>query len=184
MIRTGEESLELEEGPKSGRLRDFSTQLAQRLRAAPTRTAEPARLAVRLADTSYLLDLSTTGEIVTLPEIAPVPWTKPWFRGLTNVRGRLLGVIDLMHLSGRPPMTPEQSLQLVVFGDALKANAAIVVTRAFGLRNLKDLQPLGDVSDPLRPWERERFRETDGTTLIELDLRRLAATEQFAAIGI
>jgi twitching motility protein PilI len=184
MIRVGEESLELEEGPKSGRLKDFSTQLAQRLRAAPGRTAEPARLAVRMADIGYLLDLSSTGEIVALPEIAPVPWTKPWFRGLTNVRGRLLGVIDLMHLSGRAPMTPEQSLQLVVLGEALKVNAAVIVTRAFGLRNLKDLQPLGDVSDPLRPWERERFRETDGTTLIELDLRRLVATEQFVSIGV
>jgi twitching motility protein PilI len=184
MIRVGEEPLELEEGPKSGRLRDFSTQLAQRLRAAPSRTAEPARLAVRLADIGYLLDLGSTGEIVALPEIAPVPWTKPWFRGLTNVRGRLLGVIDLMQLSGRPAMTQEQSLQLVVLGEALKVNAAIIVTRAFGLRNLKDLQPLGDVSDPLRPWERERFRETDGTTLVELDLRRLVATEQFVAIGI
>jgi len=184
MIRVGEESLELEEGTKSGRLKDFSTQLAQRLRAAPGRTAEPARLAVRMADIGYLLDLSSTGEIVALPEIAPVPWTKPWFRGLTNVRGRLLGVIDLMHLSGRAPMTPEQSLQLVVLGEALKVNAAVIVTRAFGLRNLKDLQPLGDVSDPLRPWERERFRETDGTTLIELDLRRLVATEQFVSIGV
>ncbi len=184
MMRTGEDPLELEEGPKSGRLRDFSTQLAQRLKAAPGRTAEPARLAVRLADSGYLLDLGTTGEIVSIPEIAPVPWTKPWFRGLTNVRGRLLGVIDLMQLSGHPAMTPEQCLQLVVLGDALKVNAAIIVTRAFGLRNLKDLQPLGDVSDPLRPWERERFRETDGTTLVELDLRRLVASEQFSAIGI
>jgi twitching motility protein PilI len=183
MMQIDDESLELEQGPKSGRLRDFSTQLAQRLRSLPSKAAEPARLAVRLADTGYLLDMSTTGEIVAVPEIAPVPWTKPWFRGLANVRGRLVGVVDLMLMSGRPPMAPEESLQLVVLGDVLKVNAAILVTRAFGLRNLKDLQPLGQLSDPLRPWERERFRETDGTTLIELDLRRLVAAEQFSAIG-
>jgi twitching motility protein PilI len=183
MMQANDGSLELEEDPRSGRLRDFSAQLAQRLRAAPSKTTEPARLAVRLAETGYLLDLSATGEIVSLPEIAPVPWTKPWFRGLANVRGRLLGVIDLMMLSGRPAMTPEQSLQLVVFGDSLKVNSAMLVTRAFGLRNLKDLQPLGPVSDLERPWERERYRETDGTTLIELDLGRLVAAEQFSAIG-
>ena len=137
-----------------------------------------------MADTGYLLDMSMTGEIVALPEIAPVPWTKPWFRGLANVRGRLVGVVDLMLMSGRPPMTAEDSLQLVVMGDVLKVNAALVATRAFGLRNLKDLQPLGTLSDPARPWELERFREADGTTLIELDLRRLVTTEQFSAIGI
>ena len=184
MIRVGEEQLELEDGPKAGRLRDFSTLLAQRLRAAPGKSAEPARLAVRMANTGYLLDLSATGEIVALPEISPVPWTRSWFRGLANVRGRLLGVIDLMHFAGHAPMTPEESLQLVVLGESLKINAAIIVTRAFGLRNLKDLQPLGDVSDPSRPWERERFRDADATTLIELDLRRLVATEQFLSIGI
>ena len=139
---------------------------------------------MRVGATGFLLDMNTTGEIVALPEIAPVPWTKPWFRGLANVRGRLLGVIDLMQLSGGSAITPEQSLQLIVFGDSLKVNAAMIVTRAFGLRNLKDLQPLGDVSDPLRPWERARYRETDGTMLIELDLRRLVATEQFSAIGV
>jgi twitching motility protein PilI len=90
-MQIDDESIELDQGPKSSRLRDFSTQLAQRLRALPSKAAEPARLAVRLADTGYLLDMSTSGEIVALPEIAPVPWTKPWFRGLANVRGRLVG---------------------------------------------------------------------------------------------
>jgi twitching motility protein PilI len=184
MMQADDEPIELDQGPRAVRLRDFSTQLAQRLRAVPSKAAEPARLAVRLADTGYLLDMSMTGEIVALPEIAPVPWTKPWFRGLANVRGRLVGVVDLMLMSGRPPMTAEDSLQLVVMGDVLKVNAALVATRAFGLRNLKDLQPLGTLSDPARPWELERFREADGTTLIELDLRRLVTTEQFSAIGI
>jgi len=177
------ESLDLEERRKSGRLRDFSNQLAERLREAPSQRPEPARLAARLGEAGFLFDMSTTGEIVSVPEIAPVPWTKPWFLGLANVRGRLLGVIDLMLLSGRAPMTPEQSLQLIVFGDTLKVNAALLVTRAFGLRNVKDLEPLGSVSDPTRPWERERYREPDGSTLIELDLRRLVATEQFSLIG-
>jgi twitching motility protein PilI len=183
MMQTGDDALDLDQGPKSGRLRDFSAQLAQRLRAAPNMPPEPARLAARLGDVGFLFDMSTAGEIVAMPEIAPVPWTKPWFRGLANVRGRLVGVIDLMLLSGRAAMTTEQSLQLIVFGDVLKVNSAVLVTRAFGLRNLKDLEPLGVVSDPLRPWERERFREADGTTLIELDLRRLVASEQFSAIG-
>ncbi len=183
MMQADDEPLDLEERRKSGRLRDFSSQLAERLRAAPSRTQEPARLAVRMAEAGFLLDMSVTGEIVALPEIAPVPWTKPWYRGLANVRGRLVGVIDLMMLSGRAPMAPEQSLQLIVFGDVLKVNAALLVTRAFGLRNLKDLTPVGPVSDPQRPWEREQYREQEGGILTELDLRRLVASEQFASIG-
>jgi twitching motility protein PilI len=184
MMQPDEDTLELEQRRKSGRLRDFSNQLAERLRQAPSQRPEPARLAARLGEAAFLFDMSTTGEIVPMPEIAPVPWTKSWFRGLANVRGRLVGVIDLMQLSGRPPMTPEQSLQLIVFGEVLKVNAAVLVTRAFGLRNIKDLEALGAVSDPTRPWELELFREADGNTLIEIDLRRLVAAERFSAIGL
>jgi twitching motility protein PilI len=184
MMSPDEESIDLAERRKSGRLRDFSNQLAERLREAPNQRPEPARLAARLGDSSFLLDMSTAGEIVQVPEIAPVPWTKPWFRGLANVRGRLLGVVDLQQLSGRAPMTPEQSLQLIVFGEVLKVNAALLVTRAFGLRNVKDLESLGPVNDPAHPWERERFKEADGSILVELDLRRLVAAEQFSSIGL
>ncbi|HEX7156774.1 MAG TPA: chemotaxis protein CheW, partial [Burkholderiaceae bacterium] len=151
---------------QAGRLREFSTQLAARLKAAPNLPAEPARLAVRVGDTGFLLDMSEAGEIVAAPEVTPVPWTKPWFHGMANVRGRLLGVIDLLELSGRSPLLPEQALQMVVFNDKLKLNAGFLITRAFGLRNLKDLEPLPPgpaTGDGARTWETKRYRDLDGS---------------------
>jgi twitching motility protein PilI len=167
-----------------GRLREFSTQLAARLKAAPNLPAEPARLAVRVGDTGFLLDMSEAGEIVAAPEVTPVPWTKPWFHGMANVRGRLMGVFDLLELSGRAPLLPEQALQMVVFNDKLKINAGFLITRAFGLRNLKDLEPLGPAAGGgTRAWETRRYRDLDGSSLIELDLHGLVALEEFATIG-
>jgi twitching motility protein PilI len=166
------------------RLRDFSTQLAERLKAAPQTPAEPMRLAVRIGAENYLLAMEHAGEIVTVPEVAPVPWTKPWYRGLANVRGRLIGVIDLMQLAGRPPLAPDQASQMLVLGDSLKVNAAILVTRAFGLRTLKDLEQVGRAGDGAPPWEAGRYRDLNGTVLTELDLGRLVAAEAFASIGI
>jgi twitching motility protein PilI len=175
----------MEAGSKqSTRLREFSTQLAERLKAAPHTPVQPLRLAVRIGTDSYLLDMATAGEIVTTPDIAPVPWTQPWYRGLTNVRGRLVGVVDLMELSGRAPLAPEQSQQLLVFGPALKVSAGVLISRAFGLRNIRELEALGGLANSALPWETHRYRDLDGTVLTELDLPRLVAAEVFASVGV
>ena len=98
------------------------------------------------------------GEIVPLPDIAPVPWTKPWYRGLANVRGRLIGVVDLLQLTGREPLPAEQAQQILVFGEGLAVNAGILITRAFGIRNLKDLTALPPAGESAANWEQVRYR--------------------------
>lgn len=164
-------------------LREFSAQLAQRLNEDAAREVASAQLGVRIGSRSYLLEMTSVGEIVPLTEIARVPWTRPWFRGLANVRGRLVGVYDLPHLGGGDPMGAEQALQLLVLGEALKANVALLITRAFGLRNLKDLEAL-PAMDGAEPWEGARFRDADGTELTKLDLAQLLADGRFSSIGV
>src|SRR5688500_17550495 len=88
-------------------LREFSTQLGQRLKVAPNKAVGPTRRGVRSGAENCLIEMSLAGEIGSLPDIAPVPWTRPWYRGLSNVRGRLIGVVDLLHLMGREPLAPE-----------------------------------------------------------------------------
>ena len=172
-IRTGE---------VRAKLRDFSTQLAARLKAAANTPTEPLRLAVKIGPQNYLLDMNLAAEIVTLPEVVPVPWTQPWYRGLANVRGRLTGVVDLLEFMGREPLAAGEARQLLVFGEALDVNAALLITRAFGLRNLNELEPLGR-GESAAPWEALRFRDLDGAQLTELSLDRLVASERFAMIG-
>lgn len=176
--------IDLDDGRKSGKLRDFSAQLAARLQAAPSPLAEPARLAVRIGSSSFLLDMNNAGEIVAAPPVTPVPWTKPWFLGLANVRGRLVGVVDLSRLAGGPAITAEDALQLVVFNENLKFNVGLLITRAFGLRNVKDLEALGPLRDHSRPWESKAFRDADGTRLVEIDLQGLTSYEEFMSIGV
>ena len=166
------------------KLREFSTQLAQRLKEAPSLPSEPTRLAVRVGAENLLIEMSLASEIVALPDIAPVPWTRPWYRGLANVRGRLVGVIDLMHMNGRDPLPAEQAQQLLVFGESLGVNSAMLITRAFGIRNLKDLSELPVAGEQAAAWEQIRYRDAEGTPFTELDLRELARSPAFASIGV
>lgn len=164
-------------------LRDFSAQLAQRLAAAPASETPTARLGVRIGSRSYLVEMTSIGEVVPGSAIARVPWTRPWFRGLANVRGRLVNVYDLPRMAGDESLRDEQGQQLLVLADSLKVNAALLITRAFGLRTAKDLDALPQ-ADGAAPWEGASFRDADGITLTELNLARLVADERFASIGV
>jgi twitching motility protein PilI len=176
-------------GPEVGarqlvKLREFSTQLAQRLKEAPGTATEPTRLALRVGSENFLVEMGLAGEIVPLADIAPVPWTKPWYRGLANVRGRLIGVVDLLQLTGRDPLPPDQAQQILVFGEGLSVNAGILITRAFGIRNLKELTALPAAGASAANWEQTRYRGADGVAFTELDLRELARSPAFAVIGV
>lgn len=68
----------------------------------------------------------------------PVPYTKPWFLGIANLRGTLAGVIDLASLLGHGVTRSEPALaesSLLAFNAALEVNAALLVDRLQGLRS-------------------------------------------------
>ncbi len=150
----------------------------------PSRAEENRKLAIRIGADAFLLDVLGAGEIVAVPAVTPVPWTQPWFRGLTNVRGRLIGVIDLRHLGGGTPLPPDQAGQLVVLHPGLRYNVGLLATRAFGLRGRDDLTGREDLNDGARPWEIAAWRDADGARLVEIDLQRLMDWDAFVNIGI
>lgn len=68
-------------------LREFQESLVERLNSAQRGATRRALLGVASGDDLWLLDLSDSGEVVPLPELTTVPLTKPWFAGITNIRG-------------------------------------------------------------------------------------------------
>ena len=101
-----------------------------------------------------------------------------------DTRGRLVGVVDLLHMTGREPLSSEQGQQLLVFSEALGVNAGVLITRAFGIRNLKDLTALSPAGDTAPGWEQVRYRDAEGVAFTELDLLELSRSAAFAAIGV
>ena len=59
-------------------LRQFQQDLAQRLQSAKAQPAAATRLGVQCGDGYWLIDLADAGEIVPVPDILPVPLTKPF----------------------------------------------------------------------------------------------------------
>ena len=54
----------------------------------------------RLADEFYALDIQTVQEIVRMQTITSIPGSDFWVEGITNLRGRVVPVIDLRKRCG------------------------------------------------------------------------------------
>ncbi|MFB3105168.1 MAG: chemotaxis protein CheW, partial [Pseudomonadales bacterium] len=56
-------------------------------------------------------------EILKVPRIAPLPLVKSWVLGVTNVRGRLMPVIDLHDYLGMTKTLPRLQWRVLVVED-------------------------------------------------------------------
>lgn len=63
--------------------------------AAPTLHTDQQLVVFRLAGESYGIDIFRVNEIIRLREITPIPRTDQHIRGLVNLRGKTIPVVDL-----------------------------------------------------------------------------------------
>ncbi len=171
------------------RLRDFQSGLADKLRRAQGAPLAVNRLGVQIGSNRVLIDLAHAGEILAVPDIMPVPLTKSWYRGLANVRGNLLGVVDLSLFAGGPATPLDKESRVLAFSSDLRLSAGILVSRMLGLRSAADLATDADdadaaTPDPLfGPWVRARLVDAHRARWQEIDLAALAGDPRFIDIA-
>lgn len=73
---------------------------AQPPEAAPGETADYVTFTV--ADQLFGLPIRAVHDVITIPELTPVPLARPDFAGLVNMRGRVVTAIDLRSRLGLP----------------------------------------------------------------------------------
>lgn len=80
--------------------------IAERREAVPTVSTdfETKYLTFSLADEDYGLKVLTVREIIGIMDITRVPQTPNFVRGVINLRGKVIPVLDLREKLGLPPM--------------------------------------------------------------------------------
>jgi twitching motility protein PilI len=154
------------------KLREFQTQLAERLAQARLTPSSHSRLGLQINDSRWLVTLGEAGEILPLQDIASVPHTLPWYRGLTSVRGVLVSVIDLSLFLGGTATRTDRDSRILSFAPELELNAALLVTRSLGLHNLTN-------------WQEHdaQFIDENAQSWTPLSLRALSTDERFLQIS-
>ena len=129
----------------------------------------------------WLVDLDAVGEVLPVPALAEVPLTKPWFRGIANIRGTLYSVTDLAAFHGLDPTPASMQTRLLLAGPR-GGNVALLVSGTQGLKALATLEAL-PANAPAQPWRGERYRDNSGRTWTHLLLPVLLAASEFLNIA-
>jgi len=167
-------------------LRELQTRLAGRLQAAGEGVSVSSWLAVESAGQRYLMPLGQSGEIFAWPGVQSVPYTQKWFLGVANLRGTLVGVVDLAALLGQPSVRSEQSLSetsLLAFNAALEVNAALLVDRLSGLRGLDAFLSSEPAPQGAPSYYGSIYVDSQGQRWQELNLQTLSQHPTFLGIG-
>jgi twitching motility protein PilI len=169
------------------RLRQFQTGLADKLRRAQGAPLTVNRLGIQVGTHRLLIDLADAGEILAIPDVTPVPLTKNWYRGLANVRGNLIGVVDLALFAGLPATPIDKDSRLVAFSGDLHFSTGILVSRMLGLRSAADLTPdpvaATEGPSPFARWVRAHLVDAQETRWQEIDLPALTVDPRFLDIA-
>ncbi|MFZ5928004.1 MAG: chemotaxis protein CheW [Acidobacteriota bacterium] len=100
------------------------------LEAAPER--KPRLLVFRAGGESYALSMECVREVERVSRVTPVPGAPPFVRGLVNLRGEILPLLDLAALFGRKGETPAPRL-IVAQASSADPVVALMVEELNGL---------------------------------------------------
>lgn len=139
----------------------------------------------RLGDLRLLAPLGEVVEVLTYPGLSRVPRTRNWVRGIANVRGNLLPVMDLRgYLEGRAtPMTRTTRVLVVNHGGVF---SGLVVDEVLGLRHFlnEEQVPEPPVRDgAIAEYLRHGFRRKDEYWGV-FSMHSLAESPQFLQAAV
>ncbi|MDH3513592.1 MAG: chemotaxis protein CheW [Gammaproteobacteria bacterium] len=105
----------------------------------------------RVGEIMLVTPLDNVLEILPPPPMTPVPNVKPWLKGVANVRGNLITIVDLPEYYGKSPVFMDDKARMLIM-NIPGLNAGLLVNEVMGLRHFdEDLerQDLSGLDDPV-----------------------------------
>ena len=139
----------------------------------------------RLAGREYLVNLKEVAEILSIPPHTKVPGAKSWVKGLANIRGTLMPIMDLHGFLGRkaPSSLKRQRLLVVNKGGI---HCGVIVDEVLGLNHFEDEQWVEDVEiadEAMTPYLKGGFFIEEKLWNV-FSLFELATTQSFKQVAL
>ena len=99
----------------------------------------------RVGELLLVSSLGEVGEILVSPPLTRLPHAKRWVKGIANIRGSLLPVMDMRDfIEGIPTDTDRRTRVLMIQYENI--SAGLLVDEAMGLRHFFDEERVGGLS--------------------------------------
>ena len=149
---------------------------------------ETARyLTFRLGDELFATNVFKVREVLDLGHITRVPTAPGYLRGVVNVRGNAIPVVDLRMKFGLPQAADTLHTRIIVMELQVDGQSVVVGGLADAVHEVLELEP-HEINDPPSLGMRWRTdlilgmgRRNDRFTII-LDIERVFSTEELSAV--
>jgi len=169
-------------------LRDIEIRCLQNARGLPLQ-AEVKRpllaLAFRIGDTQLVAPLGDVKEILTYPVISRVPKSKEWVKGIANIRGNLLPVMDLQGCLGRGRVPVNKDCRVLVLNSD-DLSAGLMVDEVYGLRYFREEQETNElpvIDESVKKYLKGSFREDNGLLGI-FSMKEFSGSPEFMQVAV
>lgn len=173
------------EQSKRGWLHEFQALLLERMEAARGGSGmRDSRLGVLVGERHCLLDLREASEIASLMPITKVPLTKDWYLGLANVRGNLVGVVDLARFLGDHAQRHGKENRVIVVAAGLSGTSGFMVSRVLGLRYIEEMRPQTNDASAADLGAGKCYLDHDHREWREISLAAIIGNARFLQVGL
>ena len=120
-------------------MKDILRDRARSLAAGGGGTGEPADLLevllFRLASETYALEISWIANVRPIVDITPLPGVPPFIRGVVNVSGRIVSLVDLKVKFGLPDAGLSAASRIIILG-GLGMEIGLLADEIFGVEKI------------------------------------------------
>ncbi|MEE9331745.1 MAG: chemotaxis protein CheW [Methylophilaceae bacterium] len=166
---------------KKIKLRDYQKSILDKLEEVRVDTSTVAAnyLGVEINGRNVLVDLLEISETLVVEGIQPVPLVKPWFLGMTNVRGVLYAMNDLAQLLDHHHTVVSSDTRMLLINENIISNMGILVDKLIGLRNIKAFIRRKNTKKVSPCFKQDSYVDKEKKVWYVLDCEKLVASKDF-----
>ena len=141
-------------------------------------------VAFRLGDMRLVTPLDHVLEVLPPPQWTIVPGVRPWLKGIANVRGNLITIVDLAEFFGKPSVLLDVDARLMIM-NVPGLHTGLLVNEVLGLRHFDaDMgrQDLSGLDDPVLAYLNGAFLR-DNVLWGIFDMKALAESLAFKHVA-
>lgn len=138
----------------------------------------------RLAGQAMVAAMGEVAEILHEPRYTALPRVKPWVRGVANVRGRLLPIVDLSLFFGSPSTVPRKQRRVLVL-DRDELFVGLLIDEVLGMQHFPVstfTTEVSTIAEVFRPYVAGAY--VDKQASLVFNFRALARDQQFLDVAI
>lgn len=136
-----------------------------------------------LAGEEYGVEILRVQEIISMMAVTRVPRTPPFIRGVINLRGKVIPIMDLRQRFGLPAASePEQVMIVVQVGGVQIGVVADKVSEVASIA-AEDIDPTPDFGTDVHTDFLLGLGKSNGRLRLLLDIERVLSTTEVSAVA-